>query len=92
MDYTLSTRQITLRPGSTSLVDVIFRSDSVALERPETVNLRLVPDVASTLPTGPGVFCMDELELTILDTDGELALSSNYNSSMSHAALVAILR
>ena len=71
-------------------MDVIFRSDSVALEPPETVQLRLDIDTALSVevPTGDGVFCITILDLVIIDNDSE----TNYVIiTSSHHAVYNVL-
>lgn len=52
-------------------VQFIFRSDSIAQEPNETFTLRLDVFAGFTLPTGDGVFFMDEINVVILDSDSK---------------------
>ena len=52
-------------------VQLIFRSDSIAQEPNETFTLHLEVADGFTLPTGDGVFFVDEMNMLILDSDGK---------------------
>ena len=55
------------------MVSVTLRVDNIALENPETFKLNLV---SNSLTPQDGVFCINELELIILDNDGKIMYNS----------------
>ena len=56
------------------LVSIVFLSDGLAREGNESFSLRLTPfpSVIQIMPSGPGVFFKNNLEVTIIDVDGKL--------------------
>ena len=52
-------------------VQFLFRSDSIAQEPNETFTLRLEVYPGFSLPTGDGVFFVDEMNMVILDSDSK---------------------
>ena len=73
-DYIVSTTNVMSlfnTPIPRGNVEFILIVDNVALENNETFSLRLVPSTNTTLPTGEGVFFLDTLGVTIVDTDSE---------------------
>ena len=78
MDYTLGStvvRALYQRPTAHEVV-VTFLVDSVALEPDETFELELVPLPSIILPAGVGVFFVNQIKMTILDSDRKLAIST----------------
>ena len=66
-----------LRPSSTRpvTVQVAFENDNVALEPPETFRLRLIPFTPDSLPQAAPEFFLNDIELTIIDSDGKFIIS-----------------
>ena len=74
-DYTVSTttvRALFRRPTPPDDVLFIFRMDAIAQGDDETLALELVP--LTTLPTGSGVYFRNTLSMTIVDSDGKIAI------------------
>ena len=55
-------------------VSIVFLVDGLAREGNESFNLGLTPfpSMIQIMPSGPGVFFRNSLELTIIDVDGKL--------------------
>ena len=70
VDYTVSPQQLTVKANTVpSIVEVDTYMDAVALEPDEYFKLKL--EVVGTPEPG---FFIDTINLTIIDTDGELIL------------------
>ena len=63
-------RVLNVRPQPED-VQFLFRSDSIAQEPNETFTLRLEMYSGFSLPTGDGVFFVDEMNMVILDSDSK---------------------
>ena len=72
-DFTVHTDSVTIDFDSTTPVgvDVTFQVDSVALEWDESVSLSLVKSGAAYPPTEKGVFFINTINVTIVDSTGK---------------------
>lgn len=70
-DYTLGITMVRalFEQSSADEVVVTFRVDSIALEPDEEFALELVPSPLITLPSGDGVFFINRINMTIIDSD-----------------------
>ena len=66
-DYIVTDNTVTISSSSNEFVTVIIQEDGIALEEDETFQLRLV---ANPPPVGEIIFCRDELNVTIQDSNG----------------------
>ena len=70
-DFTVHTDSVRMNSTTPVGVDVTFQVDSVALEWDESVSLSLVKSGAAYPPTEKGVFFINTINVTIVDSTGE---------------------
>ena len=71
LDYVLNTGRVTIVPGGNpAIVNITLHEDGIAREGEETLQLKLEPESDVRLPSGEGAFCINILNLIIVDSDG----------------------
>ena len=74
LDYTVNTTNVVSlfrTPVPPDEVQFVLNADGIIQESNETFSLQLVLTGTATLPTGDGVFFLDTLSVTIIDSDSE---------------------
>lgn len=72
LDYTLNTDRVTIIPdGNPAIVNITLHEDGIAREGEETLQLKLEPEPDAQFPSGEGAFCINILNLIIVDSDGK---------------------